>query len=1584
MNDSSGPDKLVQVTKQKKAAESKEDIGKKLVALKDKHTSDIAKVKNDGGAQLRATFEEMKKDIEGFTKIFEPKAKNSQKLTQDSASNPSIIREQKAGFAQLYEQAETQKMLDQFDKAQKLEMLKALQEPLNEKQKLQLQQVDMIRLVLDSMKTNIRDARTKKEWLKQAFTEGDEETNRQVQRLEQISLSLTTVPEQIKKNPNFKLVSVLGRAESIFDMEGLSSILREATSQEDIKKKYIQVLGFLRDNKDYTSAQTLTEDLLLGKEFQEHRDIFPEEKKREIREFAREKVHKKITKDVRDQWRKSGMSEAQMEQMEKAMTEEDMQRSMNRFIAEYNNGIPFTQLKGRDMEIMMVYKDMIGTGEWHNLSDATWDTVMDEILINAPLIIVSGGVANAARAGLSAGARAVIATGRFARLGLAAAEGARAIATTGRLGKSLYQAGRLGGLLAEGATFETVHAGLQGEWVGHQPDWVKKILWSSATLGTFHGAGEISEKVLSKMTKYAEKSLAQGIQKLAVSGAVETATMLAIGVIQKATETGELSGPELDEVLHALLSVGALKISGKGIEVAGKIFTTKAKISQTEIPKPLETRLQPTHEASQPKSAEPVKLESVKPAEPVKPIETLTPEESAHLASMENMHSNDPVKIQVLKNILAEYRQKIGHIGEDFPQYLNIMFEKFGNDFGKIEDLSRIFIDMEVAYKHEFSMGMSLLLRLLKGLDQRDFEKFKEVGNSIIGIRGNRDLVIALSSAKNIINGSTATFLELKDMFTDIQRKFGNNSGHILNNIPRGNISIETFREMVSIMSDLSHKYGFKGRSVLDAFRDMEDFYGQNLDRFKEVAETLNLLIKNLHIGSERLDFMLDRHRLESIMAIPKEKRLVYIEVMKLISEAPSQDIQRVGNELMAAITDGADPLGDYQKIEQIFIRNNLPLVGKIFKIFEILHPDAKIESSLKSKPALSPYLQEASSKRRKLTIFSDLLRIHIRSGNQSLREYLQVMKDGENLFDIIERSSSMTLSTDQLARLRHFASKLNTLYVNSQLGSESDGYKMGSDMSVEDIRHTYTQLRESLGVTPGQTMNQRVVELFGGRLGYQSIDQILAAMDQAKQSANERGLAIVSGAKNGQLALNQGDMIKGTHLQYVEFILQNGSVAKEYLGSSADSDTTPYDTDVAMIMEAHGDFTSTIDASVAKKYGEVLFVIKDRGQFEKSSQGTGKSVDPNKLELFKTGDHGESHYGIRTGFASTEIDYIIYTEHDQIPKKLFLQIAQNGFYIPVVDGNGKIIFTPEVYRSYRNIYNGLAKFGGDPLEFTPTRADDPHYGDISKIRSGLKYGAEEVKSQSGHIRSTIDAVLQGMGIELKGAHDTSILGAELHDTGSTGRYTNMSENFDFDLALRIDIADEAKIPAIVQALHEKFSPSKDESHAGNTPSDLYQLRFMGAKGFGDKPVDIDIAFVKKSELSVYGSHDAVRDRLDWVREHLGEASYEDVVSNIIMAKKVLKDGDAYKKKEDGGMGGIGVENWILANGGNLHQAAESFWNAAHDGSTQISLETFKSRYSVIDPGVNVKFLAQDNYVSMLNENGYAKTLKVLQKYLQI
>lgn len=116
---------------------------------------------------------------------------------------------------------------------------------------------------------------------------------------------------------------------------------------------------------------------------------------------------------------------------------------------------------------------------------------------------------------------------------------------------------------------------------------------------------------------------------------------------------------------------------------------------------------------------------------------------------------------------------------------------------------------------------------------------------------------------------------------------------------------------------------------------------------------------------------------------------------------------------------------------------------------------------------------------------------------------------------------------------------------------------------------------------------------------------------------------------------------------------------------------------------------------------------------------------------------------------------------------------------------------------------------------------------------------------------------------------------------------------------------------------------------------------------------------------------------------------YKYVVANILLAKQVLKQAEVYKPNRgevpQGGLGGVGIENCILQNGGSFIDAAKDFLEAAEGKS----FEEFKVNYQIWDFGDN--HLAErrgqyphDNFVANnMSEAGYSKMKKALKEYIE-
>lgn len=482
----------------------------------------------------------------------------------------------------------------------------------------------------------------------------------------------------------------------------------------------------------------------------------------------------------------------------------------------------------------------------------------------------------------------------------------------------------------------------------------------------------------------------------------------------------------------------------------------------------------------------------------------------------------------------------------------------------------------------------------------------------------------------------------------------------------------------------------------------------------------------------------------------------VFNNLFEGIKTSTSFELQKISDQLIPLLLESSQPEEALNKIKALFERNNLPDFGKKFRIFEILYltpeKDGTTRFDREMKEAslladLSPTLQKSSKLRRLDTIYKDLLKINIESSDISLKNYLLVMQEGQVIFDKIESQGVESLTPTESRKVTRFLNRLNVLYENSLLGRQNK--KTSTSLpEILDIKTRITTLKGDLQLKDGQKIVDRVAEMFVKPLGYNSIEEVLNHMDQVKQLSHSRNLSNPR-VQDGQLEFNAGDLLKAMKDDVIGYVLQNGAVAGEYLGIGAASDKTPFDTDTGMVLEEDltGDFSNTLRLSPANDsgYGNVIIVVKNHNQFNRTDKQENLDLkhDRDKYELFNSRYHGDRHFGIRTGFPSTEIDAVILQQpllnegQESTLKRegIFFNIANNGFYIPVVNPEGKVIFTEADYNQYKlsqqSISENLAKPEFKPDEFIDLLKSSPYLKTIYEMSSGVNEGYTTEKHTS-------------------------------------------------------------------------------------------------------------------------------------------------------------------------------------------------------------------------------------------------------------
>ena len=227
-------------------------------------------------------------------------------------------------------------------------------------------------------------------------------------------------------------------------------------------------------------------------------------------------------------------------------------------------------------------------------------------------------------------------------------------------------------------------------------------------------------------------------------------------------------------------------------------------------------------------------------------------------------------------------------------------------------------------------------------------------------------------------------------------------------------------------------------------------------------------------------------------------------------------------------------------------------------------------------------------------------------------------------------------------------------------------------------------------------------------------------------------------------------------------------------------------------------------------------------------------------------------------------------------------------------------------------------------------------------------------------------------------------------DIGSTGRGTNIPGKGDFDFMMKVDR--KLKMNGLIfseikSKITESFGKIDTPQTTGNG-----DFRYKGVNLDDNTKLDIDITFSQKTDKILYSTDMAVRDRLNTIKKQHPE-EYKYVIANILKAKEILKEAGVYKSynsdPKSGGLGGIGIENWILQNGGSLIEASNSFI----ESSKEKNFYEFKNSYYIWNFGENHMAANKDgmlnskdlhnNFVDGMDERGYEKMKAVLKNYIK-
>jgi len=753
-----------------------------------------------------------------------------------------------------------------------------------------------------------------------------------------------------------------------------------------------------------------------------------------------------------------------------------------------------------------------------------------------------------------------------------------------------------------------------------------------------------------------------------------------------------------------------------------------------------------------------------------------------------------------------------------------------------------------------------------------------------------------------------------------------------------------------------------------------------------------NILVKiyeqmnSIALKRELLKYILDNHNNIDLIKLQN-----FAEIIVNIANSNSSEIHRLKDELVPLLLKSTTPLKDFKIIEDIFLSNHLPEIAKRYYVYQIFHKDG-VDLS---RNTISPILQN-HKQYQDYIILSDLLKVAIESNNTSLRNYILRLQEGQRILNIIlaDNNKINKLSFEEKNIIDDYVKNIYLLY-NSSRYSKSEKYELTNDI-LKDIYNLLALLK-----TDHNSLLDRIIAMYFGLIGIKNYDELI------KKIMSIPELATLKGIKNSYqgLIIQKGDFIKGINdVKYLSKILDNGSLASEFLGASAkkEGDCTPLDTDCSIIPKNDSLSHIFLDYEIeANNYGNTWLVLKNNNRFtitrtEDESNYQESKYDRNKMEAFST--LGGGCFGIRTGFGSTQIDYIVTREYSD---QMAFTITKNGFYIPVFNPNGELLFTKDDYYKIKSQMDGLSHYG----EYNYIFSNNLDFPEMIQFIRDIPIIEKDTSNKKQLISTAISEALSRLGLEMKIDFDGDLSRNKYFfiDIGSTGRKTNLKNDTDFDFLLMLDKSitnDNEKMRIVTTAIRKALN--KQRLDLEDRVVNGYDFRFTDVLLPGLPPLKIDITFADKNDTITYSSDMCIKDRFST----MNKASKNDTIkaiANIMFAKQLLKNNHVYKSRlsstPEGGMSAIGIETWILSHGGSFIDAAIDFVNKYNEAleitekKGYVSKETvwnnFKKIYKVWNFGENYYSLRKkliplhgEFIDNDMTEDGLYKMAQCLNEYL--
>ncbi|MFA6427875.1 MAG: DUF294 nucleotidyltransferase-like domain-containing protein [Candidatus Magasanikbacteria bacterium] len=192
------------------------------------------------------------------------------------------------------------------------------------------------------------------------------------------------------------------------------------------------------------------------------------------------------------------------------------------------------------------------------------------------------------------------------------------------------------------------------------------------------------------------------------------------------------------------------------------------------------------------------------------------------------------------------------------------------------------------------------------------------------------------------------------------------------------------------------------------------------------------------------------------------------------------------------------------------------------------------------------------------------------------------------------------------------------------------------------------------------------------------------ARAGQALQMADARNRQLAEQTKAEErhnLSLPHGALTHGLPAHVLEMVLEVGNLSGELLGSGGKTDASGLlGVDTSQVVTSdENSFADKYRALMNLGYGQIHLIYGD--------------YHNERRKPYHSGAIGSDHELVRVGIPSTEITGMI-IKNDTLLQQVKEDIAGKGFYIPILDTQGKLLFEPAEFDQMKVFYHSLTQHG--------------------------------------------------------------------------------------------------------------------------------------------------------------------------------------------------------------------------------------------------------------------------------------------------